>query len=635
MQKTHHMRAILAVYSITNHWLTECIVRLVLGDDGMLSDLLFTIDSVQEAYKEGLEVKEVINESLLRLENTGDAGIYLYTATEEELDNAVQNLGPMDFDKQPLWGIPFAVKDNIDVAGMPTTASCPEYSYVAKDDAYVVSLLKKAGAIVIGKTNLDQFATGLVGTRTPHLPPKNAINAEWVPGGSSSGSAVAVSHGQVCFSLGTDTAGSGRIPAALNNIVGLKPSLGALSNRGVIPACKTLDTVSIFALTVDDAQRVFECCAQYDVSEPYSKKFDFDSEPTSVETLTIAIPDKASLIVDDSIQQQAFEQAVEYWQGKGAKVISIDFSPFYEVAKLLYEGPWVAERLCAVTPFIEENPDAFYSVTRQIIESGKKFTASDLFQAQYLLQTLKHEIMQSLSGIDALCTPSMPGVVTVDDVNKDLIVPNSRLGTYTNFVNLLDLCAITVPGAPNTKQSPSSITLIAQSGHDPIIHRLANDYHRDHAPKLGATPHYVPNKKIDFISQVKTDHQIMNIAVVGAHMSGLPLNYQLTEKGGYYLYSAKTQPTYRLYQLEGKVPARPGLIQDANGVSIDVEVWALPIEKVGEFIAAIPAPLTIGTITLNNNQEVKGFLCESYALGQAHDISQYGGWKKYCLEEAM
>lgn len=600
----------------------------------MLGDLLFTIDSIQEAYKEGVSVKELIKESLFRLENTGDAGIYLYTATEEELDNAVQNLGPVDFDKQPLWGIPFAVKDNIDVAGMPTTASCPEYSYVAKEDAYVVSLLKRAGAIVIGKTNLDQFATGLVGIRTPNQPPKNAINSDWVPGGSSSGSAVAVSHGQVCFSLGTDTAGSGRIPAALNNIVGLKPSLGALSNRGVIPACKTLDTISIFALTVDDAQRVFECCAQFDTDDAYSKKFYFNDESPTFDALTIAIPDKKSLIIDDSTQQQAFEQAVEYWSNKGAKVISIDFKPFYDVAKLLYEGPWVVERLCAVTPFIQEHSEAFYPVTRKIIESGKEFTASDLFQAQYLLQALKHKIMQSLCGIDVLCTPSMPGVVTVEEVNKDPIGPNSHLGTYTNFVNLLDLCAITVPGALNTQDLPSSITLIAQSGHDSIIHHLAKEYHRANSPKLGATLHHVPNTKIDTLSQVESSGRFMNLAVVGAHMSGLPLNYQLTEKGGYYLYSAQTQPKYRLYQLEGKVPARPGLIQDVNGVSIDVEVWALPIEKVGEFIAAIPAPLTIGTITLNDNKQVKGFLCEPHAISNAYEISHYGGWRKYCLQKS-
>lgn len=603
----------------------------------MLTDLPFTIDAIHQAYRQKVSPNEVIKESLFRLENTADEGIYLHLATPSQLATAIAELGPFDPELKPLWGLPFAVKDNIDVANMPTTAACPEFAYTPEEDACVVSLLKQAGAIVIGKTNLDQFATGLVGVRTPHPAPKNAINAKLVPGGSSSGSAVAVAHGQVCFSLGTDTAGSGRIPAALNNIVGLKPTLGSISSRGVIPACRSIETVSIFALTVSDASTVYDCSRSYDHQDPFSKLYHGMSKHNVPAHFTMGIPDTNSLIIDEPAQQEAYQQAISYWQQKGAKIVEIDFQPFYDVAKLLYEGPWVAERLAAIEPFLNKHPTALHQTTHQIIESARKFSASDAFNAFYRLQALRKEIEITLKSIDLLCVPSMPGFVSTQDIKADPIGPNSRLGTYTNFVNLLDLCAISVPGKTRVDGYPSSITLIAQSACDAFIHSLAADYHQQQAAYLGATTHSLSDDSCSSSEKLSdmTKHDEIAIAVVGAHMADLPLNHQLTEKGARFLLSTSTAPHYRLYQLDNNKPLRPGLIRDTDGQSIKLEVWALPKHKVADLIEQTPSPLGIGTIVLSDQQQVKGFLCEPHGLTESRDISQFGGWRTFCQSEGI
>tara|TARA_R110001583_G_scaffold7720_3_gene37837 strand:- start:5272 stop:6678 length:1407 start_codon:yes stop_codon:yes gene_type:complete len=457
----------------------------------MLANLPFTIDGLHKAYLSGLKPNEVITESLARISNTNDDGIYLYMASSSQLSKAIEELGPLDLDLKPLWGVPFAVKDNIDVEGMPTTAGCEEYKYIAKKDAQVISLLKNAGAIVIGKTNLDQFATGLVGLRTPYSAPKNAINPELVPGGSSSGSAVTTSHHHVCFSLGTDTAGSGRVPAALNNIVGLKPTLGSISSQGVVPACRSLDTVSIFALTVEDASQVYAQCRQYDENDAFSVPYTGPEKQEFPTHFSIAIPDLNSLIIDEPEQKEAFQQALEYWRSKGAKLVEIDFKPFYEVAKLLYEGPWVAERLAALTPFIDQQPQALHPITHKIITSAHQFSALDTFNAFYRLQALRKETNAILKDIDVMCVPTIPGMVYTKDIELDPIGPNSRLGTYTNFVNLLDLCAMAVPGKLRNDGLPSSITLIAKGHCDALIHTLAADYHTEQCAYLGASKHSV------------------------------------------------------------------------------------------------------------------------------------------------
>lgn len=445
----------------------------------MLNQLAFKIKDIHKAYSEGVTASDVVNESLSRIASTADDGIYLYLANQQQLSQAISELGKFDPEEKPLWGIPFAVKDNIDVAGMPTTAACPAFSYLAQEDAYVVTLLKQAGAIVIGKTNLDQFATGLVGVRTPYPAPKNAVNPDYVPGGSSSGSAVTVAHNHVAFSLGTDTAGSGRIPAALNNIIGLKPSLGSLSNRGVLPACRTLDTISVFATTVEDAAKVFDCCAVHDSLEPYSKSYPLEPYTLDLTNLTLAIPNPETIEFDDESQINAFYDAVKFWQESGVTIKEIDFSLFYEVAELLYDGPWVAERKSALTPFIDDHPDEIHPTTLSIINKATNYSASDLFTAQYHLQTLKMKAASLMKDIDGLCTPSMPGFVTLDQVANEPIKANSRLGTYTNFVNLLDMCAITVPGPSQENGLPSSITLVSQGGNDIKVREWGHYYHQN------------------------------------------------------------------------------------------------------------------------------------------------------------
>ena len=600
----------------------------------MLANLPFTIDTLHKAYFSGLKPTEVITESLARISNTHDDGIYLYMASSSQLSKAIEELGPFDLDLKPLWGIPFAVKDNIDVEGMPTTAGCEEYKYIAKQDAQVISLLKNAGAIVIGKTNLDQFATGLIGLRTPYPAPKNAINPELVPGGSSSGSSVTVSHNHVCFSLGTDTAGSGRVPAALNNIVGLKPTLGSISSQGVVPACRTLDTVSIFALTVEDASQVYAQCREYDEKDAFSVHYIGPKNQKIPTQFSIAIPDSNSLIIDEPEQKEAYLQVLDYWKNKGAKLVEIDFQPFYEVAKLLYEGPWVAERLDALSPFIEEQPQALHPITRKIITAAHQFSARDTFNAFYRLQALRKKTKFILKGIDLMCVPSISGMIYTQDVELDPIAPNNRLGVYTNFVNLLDLCAIAVPGKLRSDQLPSSITLIANSHCDALIHTLAADYHRNQCAYLGATKHSVELSAADLkptnIKDMLCEHEMV-IAAVGAHMKDLPLNHQLTDKGARFIMSTKTEAKYSLYCLAGKKPLQPGLIKNNEGNSIDLEIWAIPKDKVGDLIGQIPSPLYIGNVTLEDQQQVKGFLCESQGLNDSQDISQFGGWRKFIL----
>jgi allophanate hydrolase len=602
----------------------------------MLKNLPFTIEAIHQAYRDEVSVHDVINESLERLKISKDKGIYLYICSQVELADMVEDLGPFDLVAKPLWGIPFAVKDNIDVAGLPTTAGCSEFSHIAKSDAAAVELLKKAGAIVIGKTNLDQFATGLVGLRTPFTAPKNAIDEKLIPGGSSSGSAVAVALGQVAFSLGTDTAGSGRIPAALNNIVGLKPSLGSISNRGVVPACRTLDTVSIFALTVDDAMRVYSCCQGFDPQDPYSKAYEGASFPTQVENIVIGIPNESSLLLDEKAQADSYRDAIEYWKQSGAVVKEVDFAPFYEVAKLLYEGPWVAERWAVIEPFVKQYPDALHPVTRQVVERAKDFSASDAFSAQYRLKELSNKLAFVWEEVDTLCVPSMPGLVYTSDVAADPIAPNSRLGTYTNFVNLLNLCAIAAPGKPRADGYPSSITLIAPTAHDAYLATLARQFHNHQAFTLGATDHPIPKKVLQSedtsIGELLVADEFA-IAVVGVHMKGLPLNHQLTNRGGRLLIMTKTSPHYSLFKLGDEKPLRPGLVHTGQGASIELEVWALPKMQLADFIGQIPSPLSIGTIGLIDGQQVKGFLCESIGTKSARDISEFGGWRSFCDAE--
>jgi allophanate hydrolase len=590
----------------------------------MIRALPFTLSSLARAYAEGLRPVEVVAESFARLDAAIDPGILLHRAEATALAEA-EALGSPD--GRPLWGVPFVVKDNIDVAGMPTTAACPDFSYLATEDAFVVARLRAAGAIVLGKANLDQFATGLVGVRTPGPAPRNALDPAMVPGGSSSGSAVAVAHGIAAFSLGTDTAGSGRVPAALNSLVGLKPTLGTLSASGMIPACRTLDTISIFAQTVADAWAVYSVAAAVDPVDAYSREA-ATGPLVSAHKLRIGVPDAASLrTFGDRAQEADFRATVERLCANGATVEEIDFAPFYAVAAMLYEGAWLAERVAAVGVRLTEAADTLHPVTRAILEPGLSLSAVDAFRGFYRLQDLRGDCQRAMAGVDVLCVPTIPTFVTLDEIAADPIGPNARLGTYTNFVNLLDLCGIAVPTGDRSDGRPGSVTVLARAGRDALAASVAAGVE---AGRLGATGWARP-AQVNLPKTAAPDE--IALAVCGAHMSGLPLNHELTRLGARLIRACHTAPQYRLHALAGGPPQRPGMVRDTgSGAAIAVEVWGLPRAAFGAFIAGVPAPLAIGTVRLEDGSAVKGFLCETAGLVGSADITASGGWRAHLAQ---
>ncbi|RJT30434.1 allophanate hydrolase [Mesorhizobium waimense] len=593
-----------------------------------MSDIHFDVGRLHEAYRGGLAVGDVIATIYTRIEAADDPGIFIHLAPKEDLLAAAETLGPFDPVAKPLWGIPFAVKDNIDVAGMPTTAACAEYTYWPEKDATVVARLKAAGALVVGKTNLDQFATGLVGVRTPWPIPRNAIDEALVPGGSSSGSAVATARCIVSFALGTDTAGSGRIPAGLNNIVGLKPTVGALSATGVVPACRTLDCVSVFALTVDDAYRVFTVAAARDAADAYSR--DVAVQPLAMRppVLSVGIPAKADLkFFGDTAMQAGFDASLAMLSRLGCRLVEIPFGDFYATANLLYEGAWVAERYAAIRDFMEINEAALHPVTRKIIGGARNLSAADAFRGLYALQAYKAKLAPVIASVDLFCVPTAPTHYALDAVLADPITTNSRLGTYTNFVNLLDMCGIAVPTGRRGDGLPMSVTLLAPAGRDALSAMLARDLHAASGLPLGATGW--PQPGLQPAAQPARDGMI-DLVVVGAHLSGMPLNGQLNQLGAHFLRATRTAAAYKLYALAGQPVPKPGLIRVADGgMRIDVEVWRLEPDAFGRFVAAIPPPLGIGTIELDDGTPAKGFLVETAGLDGASDISSFGGWRRF------
>lgn len=588
----------------------------------------FDIVGLRAAYAAGLSPRDAIAAVYRRVAAVDDPGIFIHLATETEALTLADALPAWDDAADlPLWGMPFAVKDNIDVAGMPTTAGCPSFAYTASADAACVARLRAAGAIPIGKTNLDQFATGLVGMRSPYEPPRNALDPDLIPGGSSSGSAVAVAHGIVPFALGTDTAGSGRVPAALNNIVGLKPSLGTISARGMLPACRTLDTVSIFALTVRDAHTVFRIAAEYDPADPYSRNLPVRTPSGAVAGVRLGVPKREDRsFFGDTAQQAAFERDLSRLAALGARIEEIPFDPFQAVAALLYEGPWIAERYAAIADVMRDSPEVVHPTTRAVIERADAFDAVDTFKAIYRLAALKREIQALCATVDGLCVPSIPTVFSRAELAADPIGPNNRLGTYTNFVNLLDMCGMAVPTAPRSDGRPGGVTFLAPAGQDHGIAGLAASFHAHAGPSCGATGLVVPPGFDDAPAPRAGE---VAVVAVGAHMRDLPLNDELTGRGARFLRQTRTAACYRLYALPGDPPKRPGLVRDDSGAAIDVEVWAMPDHALGGFLAGIPTPLGLGTVFLEDGSSAIGFLCEAIAVHNALDITATGGWRAY------
>lgn len=587
------------------------------------------ISELLSAYRQQRITPEAFFTRLLqRIDQAPEHNVWITRLSLAQVLHFVAALKDKRSDELPLYGVPFVIKDNIDLADVPTTAACPEFAYTPDKSATVVQRLMDAGAIPLGKTNMDQFATGLVGTRSPYGAGRNSFNPEYVSGGSSSGSALAVALGFASFSLGTDTAGSGRVPAALNNIVGLKPSCGRLSNAGVVPACRSLDSVSIFALTAADAHAVLQVAQAFDANDPWSRAVATSLRAGGMqrEGFRVGVPQATQLeFFGDSEFARLFELAKTNIEALGGTIVELDFAPLFETARLLYEGPWIAERYAAIQAFIEQHADALHPVTREITLTALGRSAIDTFKSQYRLQELKRAATELMQQVDACVTPTAGTIYTIAELQADPIRLNSNLGYYTNFMNLLDLAAVDVPTGFRNDGLPFGITLFAERDTDESLLRLADRMHHASGITLGATAWSLCAQTLPPLLP-----GFIPVAVCGAHMQGLPLNRQLTERGAYLLHRTRTTPHYRFYALPGGPPHRPGLVKvEQGGAQIEVEVWALPATQWGSFTAGIPAPLCLGQVQLESGAPVTGFLCEAYAVAGARDISTFGGWRNY------
>ena len=576
------------------------------------------LHNLRAAYRAGrLDCCTVLEDVLARIAAAGDDKVWISRTPDAALRAQAAALEARrgEIGTLPLYGIPFAVKDNIDVAGLPTTAACPGYAYEPPVSAEVVQRLVAAGAIVIGKTNLDQFATGLVGVRSPYGVPRNPFDAAYVPGGSSSGSAVAVSSGLVSFALGTDTAGSGRVPAGFNNIVGLKPTPGLLSNEGVVPACRSLDCLSVFALSCADADAVLGVAGASRATPAIGAAFRF-GVPRPLE------------FFGDAAYAKLYGAAVEKLKAMGGTAVEFDYAPFRDAAQLLYAGPWVAERTAAVGAFMATAGDTacIWPVTRDIVLGGLTYSAVDAFEGQYKLAALKARAEVEMKGLDFLALPTAGTIYRLADLEREPVLYNSHLGHYTNFVNFFGLAALALPFGFRPDGMPFGITLVGQGFAERALLAFGATWQRGLDLPLGKTASKLPPPSAD---PVVVEDRVA-IAVVGAHMSGLPLNPQLTDLGGRLESAGKTAPVYRFYALPGGPPHRPGLVRvTEGGGAIEIEVWSLPADKVGAFVRQIPAPLGLGTVALANGSAVLGFLCETHAVAAARDITALGGWRAY------
>ncbi len=594
---------------------------------------LWTIQDWRDAYQAGqIQLDDLKAYAAALLPNEDHAWISI--ASNEQIQMQIDALKALSTEDLPLYGIPFAVKDNIDVAGFYTTAACKEAQYLAQQDATVVAKLKAAGAIVVGKTNLDQFATGLVGVRSPYGAVKNSFNPEYISGGSSSGSAVSVANGQVPFSLGTDTAGSGRVPAGHNNIVGLKPTKGWFSTTGLIPACRTLDVISVFALTASDAWQVAQMMQGFDATDDYSRQHP-RTVPTQFSKGKIAIP-KQLEFYGDTASADAFALAISRLEDLGYSVEAIDFSAFNELAAALYNDAWVAERTYAVEKMVSR--EQAHPVIAQIIAQADGFDAVAAMQAEYHRAKLARVINQSLAPFDALMVPTAPTIYKIAEVEADPLLKNSHMGAYTNFVNFADLSAIAVPNTIRADGLPSGVTFIAAAWMDQALANFAQTWQAEVNLALGTS-----DKKIESVSECEsesdtssenaaaiTSSHTVKLAVVGAHLTGMPLNFQLTTRGGTLLQKTKTTAQYTLFALKNTTPPKPGLQRTVKGgQAIELEVWDIPAACFGDIVAEVPAPLGIGNVELADGTWVKGFICEAYALEDATDISHFGGWRDY------
>ncbi|WP_405140819.1 allophanate hydrolase [Sphaerisporangium sp. NBC_01403] len=609
-------------------------------DLGHLDPSRLDLDSLARRYRDGAACpSDVAEEVLRRISARGDDHVWITPRPAAVLLADAAELArrwPDPGSRPPLYGVPFAVKDNVDVAGLPTTAACPAYAYVPERSAPLVDRLLAAGALLVGKTNLDQFATGLSGTRSPYGVCESPLVPGLISGGSSSGSAVAVAAGLVAFAIGTDTAGSGRVPAALTGTVGIKPSRGLVSTLGLVPACASLDCPSVFARSVADGAAVLSVIAGYEPADPWSRPLPVPSpEPPVVGALRIGVPQRPEFYGDDAAAA-GFEEAVERLAGLGHQLVPVDLDPFLAAGRLLYEGPWIAERLAAVGEFAARNPDEVHPVTRKVLSNGTGLSAVDAFQGLYKLRALRAETRQAWESMDALVVPTVPTTYTIAEMVESPIDRNTVLGHYTTFTNLLDLAGVSVPAGTTSAGRPHGITLLGPAGSDELLAALAAPFH----PYTGSHT-YTGSPAVQAEGEGRSVLPVRPggiadpravLAVVGAHRAGQPLHGQLTSLGAVDLGTAQTAPLYRLYALSGGEPPRPGLVRSVDGgVSVEVELYALSPSALGTLLTQIMPPLSLGWISLADGRQVHGFLCESYATEEAADISKYGSWPDYLL----
>jgi allophanate hydrolase len=599
------------------------------------------ITALQSAYRSGTLTPTALVEQIYGdIEAQGERPVWITLVPKERnLLRAAELEATASASALPLFGIPFAVKDNFDVDGLTTTAACPAFAHQAVETATVVQRLLDAGAILIGKTNMDQFATGLVGTRSPYGICSSVFDPDYISGGSSSGSAVAVARGLVSFSLGTDTAGSGRVPAAFNQLVGLKPTRGWISTHGLLPACRTLDCVSIFAETCADAGRVFQVARGFDAADAYSRVPTPGqgaapwSTPGGASAFRFGVPTAGSLqFFGDEAAKEKFDAAVEALAALGGDPVRFDYEPFRKTASLLYSGPWVAERLAALKGFLAKHPDALEPTVGGIISGASRYSAVEAFDAYYALESLRRETASVWERVDFLLLPTAPTQYTIAQVQQAPVELNSNLGLYTNFVNLLDLAAIAVPAGFKPNGLPFGVSLIGKAFTDDGLLQVADRLHRSLAITLGGSERELAATPA--IDPSSAPHGCILMAVVGAHLTGQPLNWQMTQRKARLVRTTRTHGDYRLYAVPNTTPPKPGLVYAPGfgGRGIEVEVWAVPEDTVGSFLNAIPPPLSLGTLRLADGSTVKGFLCEPAGIAGAQEITHLGGWRKYIQE---
>lgn len=595
---------------------------------------LHTIGDWLQAYRSGATTPAAALRAW-RARAAADDPAWIHVCTDEQLETQLRALAARAPADLPLYGVPFAVKDNIDVADWVTTAACPDFAFTADCSAEVVLRLQAAGAVVVGKTNLDQFATGLVGTRSPYGAVANTFDARYVSGGSSSGSASVVSRGLVPFALGTDTAGSGRVPAGLNHLVGLKPTPGLVPMRGVLPACKTLDVVSIFALDIADAALVL---AQIEGAEDEAThQFHAPRLPwlgRLGHPLRVGVPREP--VLDSALgYDQAHLQAVQQLRALGAEVVEVDMCAMAEVASLLYQGPWVAERDTVVGGLLASSPDSVDPTVAAVIGQAKRFSASDSFRARYQLAEYAKTLHALWQDVDVLMVPTTPTCPTLEAVAQDPITRNSELGRYTNFVNLLGWAAVAMPSSISSSGLPYGVTFIAPGGSDAALVAWAQQWQAACAQRAGCVAAGVCAVTRDVVQASGLRHQAtLQLAVVGAHLSGMPLHGQMVERSCRLVAATETAAHYRLYALPNTQPPKPGLqrVAKGQGAAIAVEVYEMPLDQVGSFLSLIPPPLGLGNVELTDGRWVKGFICESSALEGARDITAFGGWRAFVAE---